>query len=153
MFTENTNSLQELTWAEVRDEVVKVNPELADLIDKISPGKKHKFIKASYSYGNYILKDGIVYLPNEKGQVFPYTASCFNQRLKDLLTYSAIPLLLTLKKANEVFIDTGSRIIPLNLYNPGTLLGLFETMDAMWNQDSKPKWVCHGRGSFSIYAT
>lgn len=140
MLNEKINVLNELTWSEIREEVVAVNAELALIIDKISPDKHFKLIKASYSYGDYILKEGVACLPNEKGQVLPYTESCFNEKLKEALSYSSIPLFLTLKKSSEVFIDTGFRIIPLNLFNPGSLLGLFETMNMMWNQVSEPKW-------------
>lgn len=132
------NSLQELTWAEARDDVIKVNPELAAIIDQISPSKSFKLIKASYAYGDLIVDDGVLQLPDEQGNVLPITA--ISNNIADKLTYSPIPLFLTLEKANEVFVDTGSRIVPLNLFKPGSLLGLFESADYLFNMHSKPHW-------------
>lgn len=47
---------------------------------------------------------------------------------------------MTLHNNNEVFIDTGNRIIPLNLFSAGSLLGLFESVDYMFSQEPEVKW-------------
>jgi hypothetical protein len=142
--------LIELTWEEARLEFAKINPELTTIIDRISPSKHYKLVKASYAFGDLIINKGTVYLPDEKKSLSPLSDLTTHSNIKSKLTYSTIPLFLTLKKANEVFIDTGSRIIPLNLFNPGSLLGLFESVDYMFNQRATPNW-CVSAGARSIF--
>lgn len=141
------NELEELTWKDVQAEVKRVNPELAGIIDKINPGNKFKLIRASYQFGDYILKHGELFLPHGRSLVSLKQAE---PKIQSQLNYSTIPLFLTLKNCNEVFIDTGSRIIPLNLFYPGSLLGLFETMDFLLGRTSAPKWSVSA-GARSIF--
>lgn len=138
MLNRDSNFLEELSWKEIREHVKQVAPELAAIIDKISPSDKYKLIRATYNYGDLIVNDGVLQLPDHQGKVWPITS--LNNELTQQLTYSPIPLFLTLEKANEVFVDTGVRIIPLNLFKPGSLLGLFETTDYLFQFDSKPSW-------------
>jgi len=133
-------ALQEMEWQDVRQEVKAVNSELAAIIDKLSPTKRYKLIKASYNFGDLILKDGIAHLPSTTGIPSSITDLNSDAKLKSNLSYSSIPLFLTLKNANEVFIDTGSRIVPLNIAYPGNMLGLFESMDFLFKQPTLPKW-------------
>lgn len=141
MSNRDNSFLEELSWEQVRQEVAVVAPELAAIIDKISPSDKYKLIRATYAYGDLIVDNGIVCLPSKQGKVTPITdPSLGNNPSAKKLVYSPIPLFLTLDKSNEVFINTGSRIIPLNLFNPGSMLGLFEMMDYYFNSSSKPKW-------------
>lgn len=141
MFNEYSNGLQELTWTEIRDDVLRVNPELAAIIDQINPDNRFKLIKATYSYGDLIIDNGVLCLPTQAEKTIPITDSQFtNHPLIKKLTYSTIPLSLALENCSEIFINTGSRVIPLNLCNPGSMLGLFETMDYYYSYPSQPKW-------------
>jgi hypothetical protein len=79
-------------------------------------------------------------LPNKNGDLVNIADSILPQAMIAQLSYSPIPLLLTLKNNNEVFVNSGTRVIPLNLFYAGSLLGLFETMDFLYGQVSKPKW-------------
>ncbi len=141
------NSLKEVTWQEVRKSVAAVNPELARIVNAVNPTKKYKLIHASYQFGDYIIKHGELFLPMQKNLLALKSA---NASLQDQLGYSAIPLFLTLKNCNEVFIDTGNRISPLNLFYPGSLLGLFETLDFMFERKSLARWSVTA-GSRSIF--
>lgn len=133
--------LEELSWTEIREQVKQIAPELATIIDKINPGDEYKLIRATYAYGDLIVNDGLLCLPNNQGKVVPFTDSSLSDHpAVQKLSYSAIPLFFTLEKSNEVFINTHSRIVPLNLVNPGGILGLFEAMDYYFGRDSQPRW-------------
>ena len=130
---------QSLNWEDVRDEVMAVNPELASIIDAISPDKRYPFVKARYRFGDLIVKNGETFLPSPEGPL-SIKAENLQQAIKDQLAYSAIPLFLILKNANEVFINLSTRPVPLNLYYPGSLLGLFESMDSVFARASCATW-------------
>ena len=131
---------QKLYWEDVRDQVRSVNPQLAGIIDNINPGKDYPLVKASYRFGDLIVEDGHANLPTQDGTLLPATDVYFQKQLKDQLTYSPIPVFLTLKNANELFVNTSSRAIPLNLFYPGSLLGLFEYLDYMFDRQSTARW-------------
>lgn len=131
--------LKEQTWSDVRDEVLKVSPELAQVIDNLSPNKKLTFIRAKYHFGDLILDEGKLQLPSDNGKLISL-AEHPEKNMVAKLSYSKIPLFVTLQKCNEVFIDTGARVIPLNLFYPGSILGLFETFDALFDRRSDAKW-------------
>ncbi|MCE3238745.1 MAG: hypothetical protein K0R24_1726 [Gammaproteobacteria bacterium] len=135
-----TPFIQQLTWADVREEVKKTDRALTKIIDKISPNKNYSLFKITYSFGDLIVKDGVLQLPQEKGLLLSLRDADLDAKIQDKLGYSSIPLFLTLKNCHEVFLDTHDRIIPLNLFNPGTLLGLFESMDFLFNCKSHPRW-------------
>lgn len=138
MLDRDNSFLEELSWEQVQAEVRHVAPELASIIDKISPSAKYKLIRATYAYGDLIVNSGVLQLPDHQGKIYPITS--LSDPLAHKLTYSPIPLFLTLEKANEVFINASSRIIPLNLFNPGSMLGLFEAMDYYFERSSTPQW-------------
>lgn len=128
------------TWKEIRKDVINVNPHLADIIDQIDPSDKYKFVEATYLYGDIIINNGVLQLPENNDTLFPLKTFNAKNSIKDLLSYSDIPLFLTLEKDCEVFIDTGDRIVPLNLFHKGSLLGLFESMDFIFGRHSTAKW-------------
>lgn len=139
---------ESLSWEQIRKEVEAANAELAKIIDDINPPKNLKLVKANYFFGDLIVHDGSTFLRKDKDTIL--TAAQASQLLDADLSYSQIPLFLSLKKSNEVFIDTGSRIIPLNIFNAGSLLGLFETMDFLYSYHSSPRW-CVSAGARSIF--
>src|SRR5579871_3844189 len=134
-----TPLIQQLTWPEAREHVKQSNKSLAEIIDKISPNRNYLLYKVTYSFGDLIIKNGLLQLPQKKNCVQPLK-DISDHEIKDKLSYSSIPLFLTLKNCHEVFLDTGDRIIPLNLFNAGSLLGLFESMDFLFNYKSNPRW-------------
>ncbi|MBU0744079.1 MAG: hypothetical protein KKE11_01740 [Gammaproteobacteria bacterium] len=138
-----------VTWKEVRDEVLKVNPELGQLIDFIDPSDDYKLIKASYLYGDLFVDNGVAQLPiNNK--LLPTSDPSINKQLKDELSYNLMPLTLILDKDSEFFIKAGERNVPVNLFHKGDLTGTYETMDYMTGRESRSSWsLC--AGSCSIF--
>lgn len=129
-----------IDWQEAREDVAKVNPELAKIIDAINPDKSYKLIKVKYHYGDLIVNHGELQLPLSKNNLLPVSHTNMDASLLNLLNYSAIPLFLTLKKSHEIFLNTMDRIIPLNFCKAGTLLGLFESIDFFFKNKSEPRW-------------
>ncbi len=135
--------IEELTWEDVRHEVQKLNPIFSAIIDRLSPGKKYKLIKARYFNGDLIIDNGVL-------TPFSQTTGGLQKKCLEKLKYSPIPLFLTLKKAHEVFVQTDTRVIPLNTFQAGSLLGLFESIDAMFGKISSPRWSVSA-GARSIF--
>ncbi len=120
--------LQELDWKDVRQSVEQVNPVLAKIINHINPNHHHKLIKATYSFGDLIIKEGRLCLPIE------------NDKLRAQLNYSAIPLSLLLNKSAEAFIENDGVPLPLNILKPGGFFGTFEAINFMMNKPSRYLW-------------
>jgi hypothetical protein len=133
-------NLQLVYWDDIRSDVQTVNQEFTKLIDALSPDKRYPLIKASYRYGDSVVQNGVTYLPTPSLALLPITDPFFKKEIKDYLTYSSIPLFLTLKNANEVYMHSAQRTVPLNLFYPGSLLGLFESLDMLYGRPSAAKW-------------
>lgn len=131
--------IEELSWEEARPLMLKANKELVDIIDEISPDKHHTLIKATYRYGDDILKNGVLQLPDYQGSV-SIDSSSISARLKNQLNYSSIPLGLTIDKRGELFIQTKDRIIPLTLLERGEPFGIFETTNFINKKIVTPLW-------------
>jgi len=124
---------KQVYWEEVREQIWAINQPFAQIIDSISPDKNYPLVKAWYRYGDIIVKNGITYLPDIGDlSLLPATDPIFKKHLRDHLNYSAIPLFLILNNTSEVYICSHQRTVPLNLFYPGSLLGLFECLD-MWH--------------------
>ncbi|MCK4870910.1 MAG: hypothetical protein KAS93_07360 [Gammaproteobacteria bacterium] len=141
-------SVEILTWSDIRSKVVGANKELASIIDAIDPSAHYKFIKANYVFGDLIIRNGELQLPANDSLVGVMHEDV-SQEVKNQISYSNIPLMLSLDKDNEVFVDTGSRIVPLNLFHKGSLLGLFEIIDFMFKHKATSSWSISA-GSRSI---
>lgn len=146
----DTPALQEVEWQDIRTEVKRVNKPFADIIDKLSLNKRYKLIKATYKFGDLIIKDGVTYLPGAMNSISSINDLKTDAKVKNKLLYSPIPLLLILKRSCEVFIDKGARVIPLNTFEPGSFLGLFEIMDYLYRKPNVPKWSVSS-GARSIF--
>ena len=98
-------------------------------------------VKACYRYGDSVVHNGITYLPHlDSSSLLPTTDSAFKKHLKDYLDYSSIPVFLILQNANEVYMHSYQRAVPLHLFYPGSLLGLFESLDMLYGRPSNAPW-------------
>jgi len=141
---------KEVFWENIRDKVRSINLQLFNIIERISPDKRYPLIKADYNFGNMIVKDGIASIPNDEGVLTAITHPNFPSKIKEQLSYSPIPLFLVLENASEVFVETTSRVIPLNIFYPGKLLGLFESLDYLVGRKSTSKW-CVSAGARNLF--
>ena len=51
-------------WRDYRDDVTKLNPGLAEIIDEIDPESSHRIYRVTYSYGDRIYERPGFYLPS-----------------------------------------------------------------------------------------
>jgi len=125
----NQNTLlQEIDWQDVCQSLERINPALAAVINHIAPNHDYKLIKATYAFGDLIIREGRLCLPVE------------DNRLYAQLNYSPIPLSLLLNKSAEAFIESNDNPLPLNILKPGSFFGTFEAINFMMNKSSCPIW-------------
>lgn len=144
--------ITEGTWLDFRDDVKRVEPELFQIIEKLNPGKKYTLIKARYLYGEKITDFGTIRVPDGKGKLVRLDDPNVSPDLKTKLGYCPTPLTLQLKNASEVFIDTEDRLVPLNVFNPGDLYGLYEILVPFTGCPSVPCWSITSGGR-SVFLT
>lgn len=121
-----------LNWQAARHLVQDKQPKLANIIDQINPGSEYKLYQVNYDYGNEILKDGLLQLPNEHGKLSLITDhESFPQQLYADLSYNQCsnPVTLTLSNSIELFINLENRIVPYVVIPQGTLFGLWRLLD------------------------
>ena len=128
------------TWKDFSQDVHTANPTLAALIDELNPDESFQLIKAKYLYGESITELGTIRVPNAEGQNVPYTDSSVTPDLQKALGYCPTPLVLQLQNCSEVYSTAQERIIPLNVFYPGDLFGLFETLMPLTGSPIKPYW-------------
>lgn len=120
--------LREGTWIDFRKDVEQVNPELFHLIEAISPDKYYRLIKATYLYGESITHLGTICVPDKHGHLSRLDHPNVSLDLKEKLGYCPTPLMVQLTNASEAFVEAENRIIPLNVFLPGDLFGLYEIL-------------------------
>ncbi|MDX2165258.1 MAG: hypothetical protein SFW07_07585 [Gammaproteobacteria bacterium] len=147
-------SVKEGTWEDFRHDVKKVNPKLFEIIEKISPSNKYKLLEVTYVYGEKITDMGTICLPDKNGRTVRLDDPTLPEKYREQLGYCPTPLILQLTKTAEVFVDTGERIVPLNIFTPGDLYGLFEAIMPLTNCPIAPCWsVTAGARSVFMGAT
>jgi len=134
-FRENDKNInfhvEEVKWSDVRDEVFKCNPELAEKCDGISKHGEYSLFKMHYLYGASVVNNGKFCVPTTDGQIIAIDDDRIPNFLRQKLNYSHIPLSLIMNNSNEVFIKIQNRITPLNFLNSGELFGVFEVMNLL----------------------
>lgn len=144
--------LEEILWNDVRDEVHKINPELAKVCDQISPGQEHTLFRIRYPYGSKIVDRGSFQLPSEHKVMVSLKDQSVPEKIKKKIVYSPIPLCLVLHNDTEVFVEANDRVTPLNFFKPGDLFGVFESINLLTGLDAKPIWsvTAGGRSVFML---
>jgi len=125
-------TLSKATWQDIAKIAKTVNPELAGIINKISPDSEHWLAKVSYPYGELIMKRSVLWLPNDKGDVVPITDSSLDSTIKEGLSYNlnSNPVSLVVKNSFEIFLPLDDRTIPLSgLITPGTAFGAWRILN------------------------
>ena len=142
---------QFINWQDIRNRVIKINRELAAIIDKISPNKHYPLILASYRFGDLIIKNGLLHLP-KFSKLIPLNSAELESKLVKFLSYAKIPLTLLLNNACEIFVESNERTIPLNIFYQGKCFGTFETLSAIFNMECFPIWnvSAGGRTLFTL---
>lgn len=133
------NQIKTVTWQELRGEVMRVNPELASIIDQLDPDDRFPLVVASYGFGEEIAIKGCIRIPDHRGVVTALDQYP-DSKMVSLLNYCPTPLVLQLSNSSEMFLEMGERVLPLDLFCEGELYSLFETCLPLTNCPTSPVW-------------
>ncbi len=127
----STIALEALTWDQVRDDVRKVNPDFADVVDALGPDKKHALYKVRYHYGDEILQRGKFYFPSNQQSLIPFDDPSVPADIQDKLGYNggSNPGALVLNNSLEFFITLGEHNAPYAILQQGAIFGLWKMLD------------------------
>jgi hypothetical protein len=139
-------NIKKVSWKTIKSEVKTINSSLYKAIEQAKPSTKHILFKAKYKFGDLITENGVMNLPSSDGTLLPITSELVPPDIKNKISYRSIPLFLILKNSCEVFVDMNTRTIPLNIFNSGRLLGIFEAHDFLTNRISDPIWTVSAGG-------
>lgn len=121
------SNITEITWDEVRADFKKVEPELTQIIDKLSPGKNYPLLQVAYPFGSLIFDEAKVHLPSHKYESIPISHSQVPGKIKDHLGYSSLPLGCVINLHGiEIFRELDDRFHSISFFNQGLHLGIWE---------------------------
>lgn len=126
-------------WRDYRDDVTKLNPRLAEIIDEIDPESSHRIYRVTYSYGDRIYERPGFYLPsNDEDGVL---LSEVGGTVCDDLGYSYMPLTFVLYNSAELYSADDNYVMPVNVFVPGDMFAVYESLSMITNMvDVKPSW-------------
>lgn len=135
-------SFEVVDWKTIRQDVIRVNPKLTQIIDNLNPNDHFPLYKVHYPFGSKILDHGKFCLPNFNMKLPPlplnhYPSPSF---LKEQLAYRALPMGVVLTKSVELGFETPQRIIPIRIFSEGQLLGVQEALDPKFSSFSHCHW-------------
>ncbi len=121
--------LKKLTWKGVRKDVIKVNPDLVEQIDKIDPSDEFILYKVSYPFGSNILKDCVLQLPNKRGDLVSVNDPQIDSDIKENLSYTSdMPIGLSLNRCLELYWMPSKQVIPAIFMMPGRIFSLWDLL-------------------------
>ncbi|MCE2706264.1 MAG: hypothetical protein LW807_04235 [Proteobacteria bacterium] len=137
--SDNVNlNVTALNWSEARVLLQSVDTQLVAIIDKISPSDNEGFMyKATYPFGNQIIKNGVLYLSTEDGASIAYNDPSVPLNLSSNIAYDSLsesPLAIVLDKNLEMFLTVDKKPFPLKVISPGGILGLSNIVDKKSNR-------------------
>lgn len=118
--------MEELLWADVKNEVKILDPSLFEIIEEFDPSSEYTLFKAYYPYGTEILNQGILHLPDPAGNIVSIHSDAISDKTRHLLGYNQFsnPVTLVLKNSIELFTLYKETIIPLyGIIPAGKLFG------------------------------
>jgi hypothetical protein len=126
------NCIEELSWQDVRKDIEKVNPKLTAIIDDISPDSSYKMFKASYAFGEEMLREGCLHIPNAEGILIPLTAASKNFRESLSYNLGSNPVSIILSGSAEIYIIVDNHTIPLyGLIPPGNVFSTWKVLSQL----------------------
>jgi hypothetical protein len=131
--------IQPLYWSEAREYVAQVRPELVEIIDQISPSKRHKIYKVKYPYGSSIVNHGVLHLP-VNGEVVSIDSDRISPELKKDLAYDGMPIGIPIKNSIELFLRFNHSTIVSSLLKTGHVFGLWHALEPSVSSDRGSMW-------------
>lgn len=143
--------IKETQWKNIREEVWKIHPNFAEVIDELDPSSKHPLYLVEYPYGALIVDKGTFQVPNPNGIVVPIDHSTLASKIQTDLGYSGtIPLGLVMDKSIESFMLSKDRVIPSAVVKQGQFISLWRVLEEessyhlgrFWNISSGVRSIC-----------
>jgi len=135
-------ALTKLTWKDVHAEVSAVNPGLAEVIDELKLTPEHCIYKLRCPWGQQLLLEGTLYLPNAKGEwVSIHDASIDSKMREDLVYNNNMPLGMSLNNSLELYLYVLGRIIPFVFFKPGKVFGMWLSLQYKANAANYSGWT------------
>jgi hypothetical protein len=128
-----------VSWFDVREEVFKLNPELATIIDGLSPDANYGLYRAHYAFGQFLLERGQFNLPDKDGQCLSLANFCSTIQ-EDLAYNPSNPCMLVLNSSFEIYTNIYDQILPFRMCNKGSLFGLWATLDKTISYHHEHLW-------------
>lgn len=147
-------TIKKVKWADVRQQLQIVNPELTGIIDRLSiDDKKYRLYEASYPYGCQSVRQGKLFLPNNAGELVPLNDSSLPTNIVKDLSYNlgSNPVTLVLAKTLELFITTDHHTIPAVLIPEGNVFSTWIILDKESNHQPAFLWNLSA-GARSIFS-
>lgn len=130
--SKNLHKLIKTSWKNVREEVWLVNQKLVEIIDQIDPSEDYVMYKATYPYGEEILKKGKLYLPNNAPSMVSLEDSTLTNEIRENLGYNigTNPVSLILKGSAEIFMFMDNHTIPFfyGIIPPGKVFSTWRVL-------------------------
>lgn len=124
-------NIQEYTWSDLRDTIIKVDPEFSQIVDDWDPGKEYKFIELIYPFGSHILdiNKGGFQIPTADGRfTVPLKDPSVPSELRQKLGYNFLPLgIMPSGNGIEVYHKVRDSVFSLAFFASGFNLGIWET--------------------------
>lgn len=124
-----SGNIQAVKIGDLLKEIKGVNPNFLSLIEESKILKNMCAYRVEYPYGTYIVKKGVLFIPDKAGHIVPLHAKTIDKSVRNALSYQPIPLTLLLESCSEVFLEDNDRVMSLRLFYPGEFFGLFEMFD------------------------
>lgn len=118
-------TLKVLSWREVRDKVIGLNPFIGKEIDAIPGAGNFKVISVKYPFGAKIIDKGNFFLCID-GESVPFTSERVPREVHEILNYKwdGMPFGIVIKNTTESFIDHSKHIVPFYIKLPGKTFAL-----------------------------
>ena len=121
------HNIEEIGWLEARSHFHKSEPELAKIIDELSPDSTFTLFRVSYPFGSMILDKAIIHLPTKGYQSIPISHPEIPSKIKEALSYSNLPLgCIVNEHGIEVFRELQNKLHLIAFFNIGLDLGIWE---------------------------
>ena len=116
MMDDMMKNVEIVTWNEVGSKVKQVNPNLYDVIAELNPSHHYPLLHISYPFGANIIQEGQLCAPTHD-----FSASALNDKLPKSILQNLMPVMLSLNKTSEIYLESATRIMPYKIVLPGQL--------------------------------
>jgi hypothetical protein len=118
-------TLKILTWGDVREKVIGLNPFIGNEIDAIPNAQQFKVLSVRYPFGAKIIDKGSFYLCID-GESVPFNSDLVPQQVRNILNYKweGMPFGIVVKNSTESFIDHSRHVVPFYIKLPGKTFAL-----------------------------